>query len=50
MLCMSGRARITTAGCPAVVFQAGDALVLPQGWAGRWEVLETLRKFFVEVK
>ena len=50
MLFLAGRARITTAGCDPVVFQAGDTFVLPKGWNGRWEVLETVRKFFVEVK
>ena len=50
MIFLSGRARITTVGAEPVVFQAGDSFVLPKGWHGRWEVLETVRKFFVEVK
>lgn len=50
MLFLQGRARITARGCDPIVFQAGDTLVLPQGWNGRWDVLETVRKFFVEVK
>ena len=50
MLFLSGRARITTKGAEPVIVQAGDSLVLPKGWHGRWEVLETVRKFFVEVK
>ncbi len=50
MLFLSGRARITTLGCEPVIFEAGDTFVLPKGWNGRWEVLETVRKFFVETK
>ncbi len=50
MIFLSGRARLTTAGSEPMIFQAGDAFVLPKGWNGRWEVLETVRKFFVEVK
>jgi uncharacterized cupin superfamily protein len=50
MLFLSGRARLTTVGSEPVIFQAGDTFVLPKGWNGRWEVLETVRKFFVEVK
>jgi len=50
MLFLSGRARLTTQGCEPVIFQAGDTFFLPKGWNGRWEVLETVRKFFVEVK
>jgi hypothetical protein len=50
MIFLSGRARLTTQGGEPVIFQAGDTFVLPKGWNGRWEVLETVRKFFVEVK
>jgi hypothetical protein len=50
MMFLSGRARLTTAGQAPVIFQAGDSFVLPKGWNGRWEVIETVRKFFVEVK
>lgn len=25
----------------------GDTLILPAGWTGRWEITETMRKFFV---
>jgi uncharacterized protein len=50
MIFLEGRARITPLGGEPVVFQAGDTFVLPKGWNGRWQVLETVRKFFVEVK
>ncbi len=49
MLFLNGRARLTTQGCEPVIFEAGDTFFLPKGWNGRWEVLETVRKFFVEV-
>jgi uncharacterized cupin superfamily protein len=49
MLLLSGRARLTTVGAEPVILKAGDCFVLPKGWNGRWEVLETVRKFFVEV-
>jgi uncharacterized cupin superfamily protein len=28
-------------------FFAGDTLVTPAGWSGTWEVIETVRKFYV---
>ena len=28
---------------------AGDTVVLPKGWSGRWDVIETIRKVFVVV-
>lgn len=50
MIFLEGRARITPRDGEPVVFKAGDTFVLPKGWNGRWDVLETVRKFFVEVK
>jgi len=29
---------------------AGDTVVLPKGWNGRWDILQTIRKVFVVVK
>lgn len=49
MLFLAGRARITPAGGAPMEFGPGDSVVLPKGWNGRWDVLETVRKFFVEV-
>ena len=46
---LAGRARLTDAGGAAVELTAGDALVLPKGWSGRWDILETVRKHFVVV-
>jgi uncharacterized cupin superfamily protein len=43
---LSGRARLTTLGGEPVEVVAGDLVVLPQGWSGRWEILETCRKAY----
>ena len=47
MLLLGGRVRITPADGEAVELEEGDVLVMPKGWSGRWDVLETVRKFYV---
>lgn len=47
---LAGRARLTNADGTSVDLSAGDALVLPKGWSGRWDILETVRKHYVVVK
>lgn len=47
MLLLGGRVRITPAGGDPVELGEGDVFVLPAGWSGRWDVLETVRKLFV---
>jgi uncharacterized cupin superfamily protein len=44
---LAGRARLTDAGGASVELVAGDVLVLPRGWSGRWDVLEPVRKLYV---
>lgn len=44
---ISGRATITTEGGESVEVGPGDAIVLPEGWRGTWQIHETIRKFFV---
>ena len=44
---LAGRARLTDAGGTAVELTAGDVLVLPKGWSGRWDILEPVRKLYV---
>ena len=42
---LSGRATITdTATGKTYEVSAGDVIVQPQGWSGRWDVTETIRK------
>jgi uncharacterized cupin superfamily protein len=44
---ISGRARITDDETGRVVeVGAGDLVVLPPGWSGRWDVVETVRKAY----
>lgn len=44
---LSGHARITDADGTTHDLLAGDAIVLPRGWSGRWDILETTRKLYV---
>lgn len=46
---LAGRARLTDADGTACELGAGDGLVLPKGWSGRWDILETVRKHYVIV-
>jgi uncharacterized cupin superfamily protein len=50
MLVLSGRARITAADGTSREVTGGDVFVLPRGWTGRWDVLETLEKLYVIVE
>lgn len=47
VLIIEGRALLTDADGTAVELSPGDALVLPRGWSGRWDILETVVKFYV---
>ena len=44
---LMGRSVITDSAGVAVTVSAGDRFVIPQGFAGTWEVLETTRKIYV---
>lgn len=45
---LSGRARITdAANGQSVEVTAGGFVVLPKGWSGRWDVIETVKKIYV---
>jgi uncharacterized cupin superfamily protein len=50
MLVLSGRARITANNGTSREVTGGDVFVLPKGWTGRWDVLETLEKLYVIVE
>lgn len=44
---ISGRALLTDASSGEVVeVGGGDLIILPPGWTGRWDVLETVRKVY----
>ncbi|MFD5271799.1 cupin domain-containing protein [Streptomyces sp. NPDC058335] len=44
---MSGRAIITDAATgESFEISAGDVIVQPKGWSGRWDVKETIRKVY----
>ena len=47
MLLLGGRVRITPLDGEAVELEEGDVFVLPKGWSGRWDVLDTVRKLYV---
>lgn len=46
---LEGRARITDADGTVHDLGEGDAIVLPRGWSGRWDIIETVRKLYVTV-
>jgi uncharacterized cupin superfamily protein len=43
---LEGRVRLTADDGSALEFRAGDAFVVPAGWSGTWETLETTRKHY----
>lgn len=47
---LSGRVRMSddSDGSTREIVE-GDVMVLPRGWSGRWDVLETTRKLYVVV-
>lgn len=46
MTLLTGRIRVTTRGEEPVELVAGDSFVMPKGWSGRWETIETVRKIY----
>ncbi len=44
---LSGRIAMTHHDGTRRELGPGDALLLPQGWTGTWEILETTRKIYV---
>ncbi|GKY95465.1 hypothetical protein MPSEU_000508100 [Mayamaea pseudoterrestris] len=43
---LSGRGCVTDTDGQPHEFKAGDTVVLPKGWSGRWDVLEDLHKIW----
>jgi uncharacterized cupin superfamily protein len=44
---LSGRATVTSSDGSVTELSPGVLLVLPDGWAGSWQIHQTLRKSFV---
>jgi uncharacterized cupin superfamily protein len=43
---LEGRVRLTAEDGTATDFGPGDAWVIPSGWRGTWETLESARKYY----
>jgi uncharacterized cupin superfamily protein len=43
---LEGRVRLCGEDGSVAEFSAGDAWVIPSGWRGTWETLETARKYY----
>ena len=44
---LEGTVTITPADGEPVELTEGDVFVLPKGWSGRWDITETVRKFYI---
>jgi uncharacterized cupin superfamily protein len=44
---VAGRMTVTVDGGEPVELAAGDTAVFPKGWAGTWDIAETIRKVYV---
>lgn len=47
---ISGRARLTDADGTVTEISEGSTFVQPRGWYGRWDVEETIVKFYVSIR
>ena len=47
---IEGQVRLTDAQGNANTFKTGDAFLIPNGFTGTWEVLETTKKHYVILK
>jgi len=43
---VAGRMTVTPDGGEPTVVEAGDVAVFPRGWAGTWDIHETVRKVY----
>ena len=50
MLIVGGHLRITTADGSVHDLKRGDIFFLPKGWAGRWDVIEKMKKVYFVVE
>ena len=44
---LSGRMTVTPDGGEPTEIEPGDTAVFPRGWAGTWQIHETIRKLYV---
>lgn len=44
---ISGTASLKRVDGTVTVLRAGDLLMLPRGWRGEWQIIETTRKLYV---
>lgn len=44
---LSGSMTVTADGADPMEVKGGDTLLFPKGWAGTWQIHETLRKLYV---
>ena len=49
VMILGGKALITDRGGEPRTVGPGDCFVLPTGWSGRWEIIETVEKLYVIV-
>lgn len=47
---LAGHGRITDADGTVHELEPGVAVVLPLGWSGRWDIIETLRKLYITLE
>ena len=47
---LAGRARVTDADGTVTEISEGSTIVFPQGWHGRWDVEETIVKYYVSIR
>ncbi|TBU90336.1 cupin domain-containing protein [Stutzerimonas kirkiae] len=47
---LQGRVRLTTEDGHEAIYAAGDTFIMPAGFRGRWETLETVRKYYLIIQ
>ena len=50
VIILAGRARVTDADGTVTEISEGSTVVFPQGWHGRWDVEETIVKYYVSIR
>ncbi|TBU95849.1 cupin domain-containing protein [Phytopseudomonas dryadis] len=44
---LQGKVRLSSANGHEAIYCAGDTFIMPTGFRGRWETLETVRKYYL---